>query len=363
MPQLLGNVSAAQASKGSAAKTGAGDSGSSALPAQTRADEMPVLPEVGTAEVAKRQEESEPSSLMLLLLCAVSMLEGIDTQLLPSSMYALQRDIGFELTDLAYLTVAQGVCINVVQDLCKFLSIPTFCVMIMQGIFGTIPWTVMGNMMLYFQLSGIDDGKASALTSEQPIAGAVGNLLGGIIADALALKCGYHGRPLSAQITVALGIPLIWLIFGGVPVGSAGFCVYFALIAAFGLLGSWAQSGTNFPILSEIVPASSRSRVMAWECALENSIANLLGPPVVTLLATKAFGYTFSDKDADGKDLASAAALGKAMQATICIPWVITLGAYTLLHWSYPRDVQRLELQTEAVEQQQRPDIEGVGKL
>mmetsp|Transcript_22288 Transcript_22288/g.50764 ORF Transcript_22288/g.50764 Transcript_22288/m.50764 type:complete len:517 (-) Transcript_22288:185-1735(-) len=481
------------------------------------ADTEPTKP----APSAEVEEEKEPAGLMLWLLCAVSMLEGVDTQVLPASMFALQRDIGFELTDLAYLTVAQGVTINLaapiwgiladrgilrrrtilvigafgqglitialatttalwsmivlravvggllaalrpisngiiadvtsegkrgkvfgrvqcsllvgmflstiivgnlsrktilglngwrvafgvigliamavaalearflqeppvnkapqtstasaepatarrckwfsaiveeVRDLAKFLTIPTFSVMIMQGIFGTIPWTVMGNMMLYFQLSGIDDSKASILTGEQPIAGAFGNLLGGYIADFLAGRFGYHGRPLSAQITVALGIPLVWLIFGGVPPGSMGFWAYFALIAGFGLLGSWAQSGTNFPILSEIVPAEARSRVMAWECALENSIANLLGPPVVTLLATKAFGYTFGDQDASGKDLHAAGALGKAMQAVICIPWCVTLAAYTLLHWSYPRDVKNLKARSKQVQASKSPE-------
>merc|ERR1712151_1243702 len=228
-----------------------------------------------------------------------------------------------------------------VVDLCRFVKIPTFCVMIMQGVFGTIPWTTMSNMLLYFQLTGISDEKATSLTSSQPVAGALGNLMGGYIADALAHRCGYHGRPLSAQITVAIGIPAMWLIFGGIPAGKGGFGVYFALICVFGLLGSWAQSGTNFPILSEIVPADSRSRVMAWECALENSLANLLGPPVVTNLAMS-FGYEFGSAAEDGKDIASAAALGKAMQAVVCLPWCMTLMAYTLLHWTYPRDVKRL---------------------
>merc|ERR1712083_1242568 len=117
--------------------------------------------------------------------------------------------------------------------------------------------------------------------------------------------------------------------------------VYAILIFIWGLVACWAQSGTNFPILSEIVPASSRSRVMAWECALENSLASLLGPPVVTNLAI-AFGYTFGKDAQNGRDLVSAAALGKAMQATVCLPWCVTLAAYSILHWSYPRDVKRL---------------------
>ena len=149
----------------------------------------------------------------------------------------------------------------------NFLCIPTFCVMIMQGVFGTIPWSVMGNNLLYFKLCGLEDWEASILASEGTVMGMFGNIIGGMVADALARRFGYHGRPLSAQITVAIGIPLVFLQFYGIPAGSGSFGTYFALIAGFGVLGSWAQSGTNFPILSDIVPASDRSKVMAWECA------------------------------------------------------------------------------------------------
>ena len=163
-------------------------------------------------------------------------------------------------------------CAAVRTELCtvlNFLCIPTFCVMIMQGVFGTIPWSVMGNNLLYFKLCGLEDWEASILASEGTVMGMFGNIIGGMVADALARRFGYHGRPLSAQITVAIGIPLVFLQFYGIPAGSGSFGTYFALIAGFGILGSWAQSGTNFPILSDIVPASDRSKVMAWECASE----------------------------------------------------------------------------------------------
>mmetsp|Transcript_73474 Transcript_73474/g.175228 ORF Transcript_73474/g.175228 Transcript_73474/m.175228 type:complete len:501 (-) Transcript_73474:177-1679(-) len=224
----------------------------------------------------------------------------------------------------------------------NFLCIPTFCIMVVQGIFGTIPWTVMGNNLLFFKFCGLQDWEASILAAEGTVAGVFGNIAGGMIADALARRFGYHGRPLSAQITVAIGIPMVFFQFYGIPPGEGSFAAYFALIAGFGLLGSWAQSGTNFPILSDIVPASDRSKVMAWECAMENSLANAIGPFLVSTLAV-AFGYRFGSEEMEGQSLSSARALGSAMAATICIPWLITLLAYTLLHWSYPRDMKRLK--------------------
>ena len=136
---------------------------------------------------------------------------------------------------------------------------------------------------------------------------------------------------------------------------------------------------------------------MAWECALENSIATLIGPVFVAKLAL-AFGYTFGEEEESGKSIPAATALGQAMaadgsvgrsvdvnsakgfgpgacswttilsiptpskvnifcysyhpwnpvarpmlQATICIPWCVTFALYTLLHLSYPADMRRLK--------------------
>ena len=215
-------------------------------------------------------------------------------------------------------------CAAVRTELCtvlSFLRIPTFCVMIMQGVFGTIPWSVMGNNLLFFKFCGLADWQASILAAEGTVAGVFGNSIGGMIADALARRFGYHGRPLSAQITVAIGIPMVFLQFYGIPPGEGTFGVYFALIAAFGLLGSWAQSGTNFPILSDIVPASDRSKVMAWECAMENSLANAIGPSMVSSLAF-AFGYKFGAEELSGQSLSSARALGQAgLPPLLTQPW------------------------------------------
>jgi len=122
-------------------------------------------------------------------------------------------------------------------------------------------------------------------------------------------------------------------------------------IALFGLFGTWAQSGTNFPILSEIVPATARTKAMAWEMALENSFANAVGPPIVAFLAT-ANGYDFNSQDesvrqiswaSSSVNLNSANALGKATAACIIAPWLLCLVAYSFLHWTYREDVNQLK--------------------
>mmetsp|Transcript_41342 Transcript_41342/g.76948 ORF Transcript_41342/g.76948 Transcript_41342/m.76948 type:complete len:475 (-) Transcript_41342:388-1812(-) len=222
----------------------------------------------------------------------------------------------------------------------RFLTIPSFSILVLQGIFGGIPWSILGNNLLYFKLCGLEDWQGSLLTAELTAVGMLGAPIGGSIADFLARKLGYHGRPLSAQITVFTGIPLMYMQFYGLPPGQGTFWEYFAITAAFGLLGMWAGVGTNLPILSDIVPAEHRCKVMAWEGALESSTAAAVGPVAVSFLAQDLFGYTFGEDMGD--PLESASALGKAMAATICIPWTVTFLAYGLLHWSYPRDMRLL---------------------
>eukprot|EP00929_Paragymnodinium_shiwhaense_P068996 TRINITY_DN3480_c0_g1_i1.p1 TRINITY_DN3480_c0_g1~~TRINITY_DN3480_c0_g1_i1.p1 ORF type:complete len:687 (-),score=122.12 TRINITY_DN3480_c0_g1_i1:419-2479(-) len=239
-------------------------------------------------------------------------------------------------------TVCRIIC-DEFNQLCTFLRIPTFLILILQGTFGTIPWTVMGNMMLFFKLSGLSDEAATLLSTAQIVAVMIGSLVGGYVADSLATKFSFHGRPLSAQITVTCGIPLAYSLYWGVPPGQGTIGVYAVLIGAFGLLASWAQSGTNFPVLAEIVPLGSRTKAMAWEMALENTFANAVGPPIVAFLATL-YGYDFgsqSEAAERGADVDSAKALGKATATCIILPWLLCLAAYSCLHWTYPEDVRR----------------------
>merc|ERR1712048_1396026 len=175
--------------------------------------------------------------------------------------------------------------------------------------------------------------------------GIFGNVLGGLVADALARRLGYHGRPLNAQFTVAIGLPLITAMFYWITPGEGNVYMYFVLLLLWALLGCWAQIGTNFPILTEIVPADKRCRILAWECCLENTIASAVTPLIVASVSTY-FGYSFSqdDKDDPVAKLESAKALGKSMTLITVVPGILCFCVYSILHCTYERDVKRVQL-------------------
>eukprot|EP00929_Paragymnodinium_shiwhaense_P007131 TRINITY_DN11107_c0_g1_i1.p1 TRINITY_DN11107_c0_g1~~TRINITY_DN11107_c0_g1_i1.p1 ORF type:complete len:601 (+),score=103.99 TRINITY_DN11107_c0_g1_i1:233-2035(+) len=220
----------------------------------------------------------------------------------------------------------------------------SFCILVLQGIFGTIICTcLISNQKLFFKLAGISDTVATVLTAEQLFVVAVGSVIGGHVGDFLAKKSGLHGRPLSAQITLALSMPFVYFLYTGEDPGRGEVVTYAILIAMWGVVGCWAQSGTNLPILAEIVPPNERNRVMAWLYALENSVAKVLGPPVISFIAEHCYGYTFGeDKDQAGENLHSAKALGRVMTAVIMGPTFVCLIAYSFLHFTYPADVNKI---------------------
>ncbi len=77
----------------------------------------------------------------------------------------------------------------------------------MQGIVGSIPWSALVYLTLYFQLMGMSDFAASLQMSLLLGSTAVGGLLGGWVGDKAAVRYPDHGRLLVCQFSVAVGIP------------------------------------------------------------------------------------------------------------------------------------------------------------
>merc|ERR1712014_436108 len=217
--------------------------------------------------------------------------------------------------------------------------------MITQGIFGSIPWLVIGNLNLYVRLCGFEMWTLFWL-SAPGLFGVVDGFLGGIVSDFLAKKIGLRGRPLTAMLTVGMGVPLQFIMWYGIAPGSDlnNVWVFFLIQALFNLTAVWAQPGCNFPVLGQIVTGKDRNKVMCWEMAFENTMATIIGSNAVPYIIS----WLGSDNiDYNGTDLEQARALGTAQAIIICIRWLICFGVYSGLLWSFPLDLKRVQEETE----------------
>merc|ERR550534_2346374 len=149
-------------------------------------------------------------------------------------------------------------------ELASYFRMPSFCVLILQGCFGSVPWNALGYKTLFFQLGGVTDAQAALIDVFSQIAGSLGNLLGGVVGDSMSKCSKNHGRPITAQISVLAGIPVAWFLFMAQPPDGA-FAYYAILMIVLGLTATWCAVGVTLPILAEIVKDDRRATIMAWE--------------------------------------------------------------------------------------------------
>jgi MFS family permease len=239
--------------------------------------------------------------------------------------------------------------INTFVDLCKT---PSFMVIVLQGCFGSVPWSALSFLIMYFQYVQVPDSQAALLYSVMTLSQAAGHVLGGYIGDGLSAWSPYHGRPLTAQISVAAGIPMIVMVLWNVPSDAPNILPVAVMLCIFGLTASWCAGGVNRPILTQLVPESRMGRAVAWLTAIEGSAAACLGGPLVGYLADHVFGYKVQSSDVseipEPIRLQNAIALRSGMLWMTILPWTACFVIYSTLHCTLKRDTQKPKEPTES---------------
>jgi MFS family permease len=234
--------------------------------------------------------------------------------------------------------------------LSRLMRIRTFQLIVLQGVFGAVPWNALSFTTMWLQYAGYSDLAASSIASWHLIGGALGGMLGGVLGDLAARWSPSRGRVRVAQTSTLGGVPIIFgLLTRGLDVGPAegGGLRLSVGFFALGLVSSWCSSGVNRPLLSEIVPDGARASIMAWSVALEGSSAALFGAPVVGILAERAFGYQPTPRGVEHTQLTpeerahNASALARAMVVMTCAPWLVCCATYGAVGLFYERDRER----------------------
>eukprot|EP01024_Parvocaulis_polyphysoides_P057588 TRINITY_DN6137_c2_g2_i2.p1 TRINITY_DN6137_c2_g2~~TRINITY_DN6137_c2_g2_i2.p1 ORF type:complete len:468 (-),score=20.47 TRINITY_DN6137_c2_g2_i2:1666-2901(-) len=229
-------------------------------------------------------------------------------------------------------------------DVKSVVVIPSFVIVILQGIVGFFPWSVLVFLTLYLQLIGMSDFAASFLNSLFLGCCGLGGLLGGFVGDLAALRYPRYGRIAVCQFSVAIGLPLTLVLFN-LPMNSNSSTIYLygMILTMMGLTVTWAATACNNPIFAEIVPEEMRNIVYSFDRSFEQAIASF-APAIVGSLAHRVFDFQGSAEihpDDPIIDQQNAHALRRAMMFCMIVPWTYCLIVYTGLYWTYPKDKER----------------------
>ena len=187
------------------------------------------------------------------------------------------------------------------RDIATVFRIPTFAIIVSQGVVGMMPWVALGFLTAYLQLLGFADLAAALIVAAFNLGTAFGNLLSGFIGDAAVKKFPNAGRIFTAHVSVLLSFPTAAVLLRGLPRGpppaayasaaaaglplptplgsAADAGLYAAAFFIGGLLISWCST-TNSAVFSEVVPPHLRSSIYAFDRSFENAVGNTAGPIV-----------------------------------------------------------------------------------
>lgn len=237
-------------------------------------------------------------------------------------------------------------------DLKRIVLLPSFLIIILQGVVGSFPWVSLAWGTLYLQLIGMSPLAASACYSLFQGGGALGSLIGGALGDWASKKSPRHGRVAVAQISVGAGVPMMFLVLKVFPANGSPMAValYASMFTVMGLTITWCAPACNNPMFAEIVPSSKRTLIYAFDRSFEGAIA-AMGAPLVGMMA-EFYGFRGNTAITDdvATNMAKAVPLGNALLVCTCLPWLLCTIFYTGLHITYWRDKEAAQREPEGIQ-------------
>ncbi|XVF58967.1 hypothetical protein PTKIN_Ptkin07bG0109100 [Pterospermum kingtungense] len=203
-----------------------------------------------------------------------------------------------------------------VKDLIKeaksVMRIPTFQILIAQGVLGSFPWSALSFAPMWLELIGFTQETTAFIMTLFVISGSFGALFGGKMGDILASRWPYSGRIILSQISSGSAIPLAAILLLALPDDPNTAFMHGVVFFIVGLIITWNAAATNNPIFAEIVPEKSRTSIYALDRSFESILASF----------------------------APAIALYTAIGTPIAICCLI----YSFLYYTYPRDRERARI-------------------
>lgn len=125
------------------------------------------------------------------------------------------------------------------------LKIPSFQVIVAQGLSGSFPSSALSFATMWLELTGFSNDSTALIMTMYWITTALGSLFGGVMGDVLAKRLPNSGRVILSQISSSSTIPLAAILLLALPYDTSKGFLYGLVLFIMGFFMSWSASGTN----------------------------------------------------------------------------------------------------------------------
>jgi len=244
-----------------------------------------------------------------------------------------------------------------IRKLVSFFQIGTFRVIVLQGVFGTIPAAAQSFTTMYFQYLSINNNMCGLITAIRTVGEGIGGALGGYLGDAANSVSPKYGRTCVAMLSVTASSPFLYIVYMALPREASLGVFFMGVLFTMGLFTSWEVPGCLQPMVIDIVPRRHLSSAFSWDVAIVFASGNTIGPLLVGFIAQDVFKYHQTGGSVAQMDpelqAHNASALGKALFFSCVIPTLLSALNFMRLFWTYPADKELLKDREASIEEEE----------
>lgn len=134
---------------------------------------------------------------------------------------------------------------ELVYEAKSVVKIPSFQIIVAQGVMGSFPWSALSFAAMWLELIGFSHTKTAFLIGLFTVGSSLGGLFGGWLGDKLSRRLPNAGRIILAQISSGSAIPLTGLLLLGLPDDPSTAIGHGLLMFITGFFISWNAPATN----------------------------------------------------------------------------------------------------------------------
>ncbi|KAJ6733552.1 SPINSTER [Salix koriyanagi] len=125
------------------------------------------------------------------------------------------------------------------------IKIPSFQIIVAQGVSGSFPWSALSFAPMWLELNGFSHEKTAFLMTIFVVAGSLGGLFGGKMGDVLAKRFPNSGRIFLSQISSGSAIPLAAVLLLVLRDDPSATFIHGLVLFIMGFCISWNGPATN----------------------------------------------------------------------------------------------------------------------